>query len=169
MSLGKNIKTVYLIRHAKSSWSEVGLSDFDRTLNDRGNLDAVTMGKRLKAKNILPDYILSSSSKRTKKTAKKITKEIGINYNEVDFNEAIYHASYEVLMHHLTNINDKHQTVFLIGHNPGISNFCDYLTHQALYFPTCGIAKITFEVDSWQEITSNSGTLAWFDYPKNNN
>lgn len=161
------MKTLYLIRHAKSSWSNASLSDFDRPLNERGKHDAVTMGDRLLKQNILPDCIISSSSKRTKKTAKRITKALNFKFSNVQFKDELYHANHLTLMKTLCEVQDKYNSIFIIGHNPGISNFCDYLTHQAIDFPTTGIAKITFEVDSWMEITSGYGVLEWFDYPKN--
>lgn len=163
------MKTLYLIRHAKSNWDNTGLSDFDRPLNERGKVDAVKMGERLLQKKVMPDCIISSSAKRTKKTAKRITKVLNFDYSQIEFREELYHSDYDVLMKCLTTIKDNNDSAFIIVHNPGISNFCDYITHHAINFPTCGIAKITFEVDSWHEITSGSGVLSWFDYPKNNN
>jgi phosphohistidine phosphatase len=163
------MKTLYLIRHAKSSWNNNDLTDFDRPLNARGKYDATNMGERLLKQKVMHGCIISSSAKRTKKTAKRITKALKFNYRQIDFREELYHSNYMTLMNCITNISDVNDSAFIIAHNPGISNFCDYLTHQALCFPTCGIAKITFEVDSWYEITSNSGTLDWFDYPKKKN
>lgn len=163
------MKTLYLIRHAKSSWSNASLSDFDRTLNERGKQDAVTMGQRLKNQNIMPNCIISSSAKRTKKTSERISKVLGFNFADVEFKQELYHSSHLTLMRSLNNIKEKNDSVFIIAHNPGVSNFCDYLTHHTIDFPTTGVAKITFEVDSWMEITSGSGILEWFDYPKNAN
>lgn len=163
------MKTLYLIRHAKSSWSNNNLTDFDRPLNERGKTDAIKMGERLLKQKVLPDFILSSSAKRTKKTAKRITSVLDYKYSKIEFKEELYYSSYNTLMNCLVNVSDSNDSIFVIAHNPGISNFCDYLTHQAIDFPTCGIAKISFEVDCWMEITSGSGILDWFDYPKNSN
>ncbi len=163
------MKTLYLIRHAKSSWSNSGLTDFDRPLNERGKRDAIKMGERLLQNKVMPNCVISSSAKRTKKTAKRITKVLGFSYSKIDFRKELYHSGYNTLVNCLTSINDSNDSCFIIAHNPGVSNFCDYLTHHAIDFPTCGIAKITFEVDSWMEVTSGAGILEWFDYPKNNN
>lgn len=163
------MKTLYLIRHAKSSWSNNNLSDFDRPLNEKGKSDAIKMGNKLLSQKVMPNCVIASSSKRTKKTAKRITKILGFSYSDLDFRKELYHSNYKTLMICLTSINDNNNSCFIIVHNPGVSNFCDYLTHHAIDFPTCGIAKISFEVDSWMEITSGSGVLEWFDYPKNAN
>lgn len=162
------MKTLYLIRHAKSSWKDVDLSDFERPLNERGKRDVVTMGERLLDKNIMPDCVLASSAKRTRSTAKKITKIVGFDSSNIEFIEDLYHSGTHTLLNYVNNISDKNESAFVVVHNPGVSNFCDYLTNSAIDFPTCGIAKITFGIDSWKEVSSNLGNLEWFDYPKNN-
>ncbi len=113
------MKRLYLIRHAKSSWDDPSLDDFDRPLSKRGKHDAPLMGKLLKQKNIIPDLILSSPAKRAKKTAKKIAKELG-KANIVYLDE-LYDASSQDLLADIKKISDTYTTVFLIAHNPRLN------------------------------------------------
>ena len=161
------MKTLYLIRHAKSSWNDAGLTDFERPLNERGKRDVISIGERLKLKKALPSIIISSTAKRTRITSKKLAKKVGFNSSEIEFKQELYLANTPILLNILNNISDEHSIVFVVGHNPGISNFCDYLTNQFYDFPTCGIAKITFNIDSWAEVSNGLGDIEWFDYPKN--
>jgi phosphohistidine phosphatase len=160
------LKTLYLIRHAKSSWNNASLSDYDRPLNERGKRDVVTMGSVLNQKGVLPDCIIASAAKRTRKTAKKIAKGVGFNESEIKFEKELYHSGIIDLLKFTNNISDEYLSAFIIVHNPGVSAFCDYLTHYTVDFPTCGIAKITFDIDSWAEVSNGLGDLEWFDYPK---
>lgn len=162
------MKTLYLVRHAKSSWKDASLSDFERPLNDRGNSDKKTMANRLKEKQTSIDCILSSSSKRTRQTTKGLIEGIQIDHSKIEFNENLYHASVLDMLKEINKISDTVDVLMVIGHNPGTSNLCDYLTDYFTDFPTLGIAKITFEFDSWKEISRGTGSVEWFDYPKNN-
>ncbi len=166
--LQKNMKTLYLVRHAKSSWNNASLSDFERPLNDRGNADKKVMAKRLKEKETELDFILSSSAKRTSQTTYAIKEELSISSENIKFSDNLYHASLVNMLSETNSVSDDNDIIMLVGHNPGMSNLCDYLCDYFVDFPTLGIAKITFELDSWQEISRGTGTLEWFDFPKNN-
>lgn len=160
------MKTLYLVRHAKSSWSNASLADYDRPLNERGKRDVITMGKRLKERGVMPSLILSSAAKRTTKTAKALAKEMGYD-KEITFKKNLYHASILDNLKELSKIDEAYKSIMLVGHNPTASEFCDYLTGNLFHFPTCSIAEISLEIDSWDEITKGIGTLVFYDYPKN--
>jgi len=161
------VKTLYLIRHAKSSWSNPVLTDFDRGLNKRGKRNAPFMGKRLADHGVLPDLILSSPAKRAKKTANKIAKEIGYPKGRIVFKKTLYHASVSNLLRLVTSVEDSIDSLFVIGHNWGITEFAEMLTRKELgNIPTSGIAAITFPFDLWQHISWGDGELLFFDFPK---
>lgn len=161
------MRTLFLIRHAKSSWADPGMSDFDRPLNKRGKMNAPFMGKLLAKENILPDLIISSPAKRAITTAKKIAKEINYKNENILLNEKIYEASEKTLLKIINEISDKNKTVFMIGHNPGFTALLNYLTEENISnIPTCGIVEINFEIDSWKEVSNGMGKLVRFDYPK---
>ncbi len=163
------MKSLYLIRHAKSSWSDPTLQDYDRPLNERGKRDTKSMGNRLLKKSIQPDLIIASSAKRTRQTAKRITKVIGYDSSSIITKKKLYHCSVIDMLDVTNKIEDKYQHVFILGHNYTISEYCDYLSGVAHPFPTCTIACITFDVDSWKEVSGGTGTLNWIDFPKNTN
>lgn len=161
------MKTLYLIRHAKSSWETANLTDFDRPLNERGKKNAPEMGKFLKKENHYPDLILSSPAKRALKTARIIAEEIGYPKNKIEEEIKIYEASVSDLLKITNQLDEKLNTVFLFGHNPGFTDFLNYLTDESISnIPTCGIAKIEFEVDSWKKISGGTGKLVYFNSPK---
>ena len=163
------MKTLYLVRHAKSSWGDSTISDFDRPLNERGNRDKTVMGNRLFNKNLTLDLMISSSAKRTKQTSIGLAKEIGYATDAIHFLDELYHASVQQLTTQINRLDSTKNSVLLVGHNPGISLLCDYLCNHQADFPTLGIACISFETENWEEIFRNTGTLQWFDYPKNEN
>ncbi|MEM9830826.1 MAG: histidine phosphatase family protein [Bacteroidota bacterium] len=159
------IKTLYLVRHAKSSWKDTALADYDRPLNKRGKRDAPEMGKRLASKNIQPDLIFSSPAKRAKRTARAIAAEIGYDETQIQWKKELYHATNETLLEQIRNILNQHQSLMLVGHNPGLTDLQNYLCREAIEnIVTTGIVCIKFEVAHWKDI--NSGQLQWYDYPK---
>lgn len=159
------MKKLYIIRHAKSSWSDAALNDFERPLNKRGKANAPIMGKRLKKKGIMPDIIISSTAKRAKSTAEMIVKEIGYE-KKVLFNENIYEASVDEFRKILTALDDKQSTVFLVGHNPELNMLVDYYVKFYENIPTCGVVEIEFDCERWAEIEPKNAKLLSFDYPK---
>jgi phosphohistidine phosphatase len=161
------MKKLYLIRHAKSSWKERNLRDFDRPLNKRGNRDAPYMGNLLRQKGVSPSLIISSPAKRAITTANKIANEIGYNYESIIKNENIYEASAGEIIDIINSIEDEHETAMLFGHNPGFTMVANYLSNQRIdNIPTCGIAYIEFPFDSWSSVEVGTGKLIEFEYPK---
>ena len=156
-----------LVRHAKSSWKDDDLSDFDRPLNDRGLKNAPQMGHRLANANYDVEQIISSPAVRAITTATIIASEIGISAQQIVKNAEIYEASLNALISIVTSLDDNFSRVMLVGHNPGLTVLCNFLSNARIdNMPTCSIAQIKFDVDTWNSITEHSGELIEFDYPK---
>jgi len=161
----RKTKKLYIIRHAKSSWNDEMLNDFDRPLNKRGKLNAPFMGKRLKANGIMPDIILSSPALRAKTTAEMIAKEINYAKNIV-FDKEIYESSASALHEILTKVDDKYSTLFLVGHNPALNMLTENYVNFSQNIPTSGVVEIEFDCDKWTDINAENAKLISFDYPK---
>ncbi len=159
------MKTLYIIRHAKSSWKNLDLDDFDRPLNKRGGHDAPMMGERLRQKKIMPDLILSSPAKRAKMTVESIAKTVHYD-KKIVFEKNIYEADENTLQSIVNNIDDKYNITFLIGHNPGLNDFIESYVGFDENLPTCGVVCIVFTCKHWRETSSKNATLSFIDYPK---
>ncbi|MGJ0455304.1 histidine phosphatase family protein [Aliarcobacter cryaerophilus] len=160
------MKELILIRHAKSSWSNPLLEDFERPLNKRGAKNAPFMAKILKQKEVNPDLIISSPSKRTKDTLDFFIKEFDFK-NEIIFEESIYEAPFENILKVLKNIDDRYKTIFLFGHNPGLNDLVAFLLGSFKEnIPTSGVLKINFDIKKWENLKEKIGILEFFIYPK---
>ncbi|MDW8287367.1 MAG: histidine phosphatase family protein [Flammeovirgaceae bacterium] len=162
------MKTLYLVRHAKSSWKNEELDDFDRPLNKRGKKDAPFMGKKLrKLWDAAPELILSSPAKRARKTARKMAKKLHYPKKKIVYIDGIYEATEATLLKILHEQSDTVSSLMIFGHNPSLTALCNLLGNEAIEnIPTAGVVCLTFNVDSWSSITVNSGKLVFFDYPK---
>lgn len=160
------MKTLYLIRHAKSDWSDPGKEDFDRGLNKRGKRSIPIMAKALQERGIIPDLILSSAAKRAKKTAKGLAKTLEYK-GKIIFDEALYFTEPEEMMQMIRNVDDRYGSLFLIGHNPEITELSNMLTEIYIdNIPTLGIVSIAFNIDKWTEIEKGKGKMGTFIFPK---
>lgn len=161
------MKTIVLIRHAKSSWDNPEWSDFERPLNKRGLRDAPFLADVLKAKGLNPDLILSSPAVRAITTAKIFAMHFDYNTIDIKIDVGIYEKGQKHIAKLIATIDNKKNTVFIFGHNPDITSLAGFLTGD--YFenvPTCGIVCIDFEVDKWEEIPDLNGKLRFFTFPK---
>ena len=166
------MKSLYIIRHAKSSWSDPTESDFDRGLNERGKRDAPRMAKRLKEKEIYPDLMLSSPAKRAFSTAKRLAEVLNYSKRNIKTEEKLYHADEDTILSVIHNIKDKHNIVLLFGHNPGLTDFVNTLAAEEINIdnvPTCGIVAFNLFVESWKDVSWASAKMLFFDYPKAGN
>jgi phosphohistidine phosphatase len=162
------MKTLLLIRHAKSSWEQPDLSDFDRPLNERGKKDAPEMAKRVKEKGIEIDHLLSSTAKRAKKTAKYFAEGFGFKKEDIKLVEELYGATQSEFLQAVKDIDDKYKTVALFSHNPGITDFASSLTNVRIDdMPTCAVFALQIETDSWKDFQNAEKNFLFFDYPKN--
>jgi len=159
------MKTLYIMRHAKSSWADTDLADFDRPLNDRGQRDAPFMGNVMRDNGYAPDIILSSPAVRARETARSVKKGGDLN-GEIVFDDRIYEASPQSLKQVVSEIGDKHTSAMLVGHNPGIEGFIRYLTGTLEPMPTAALAVIELNTASWSGVDANSGKLIRIIRPK---
>ena len=162
------MKTLILVRHAKSSWEEAGIDDFDRPLNERGKHDAPVMAKRLKNKNIDVDIFISSPAKRALRTAKYFTEEFDVEKKEIEQISELYGASVSTFLEVVGSINDKNKIAVLFSHNPGITDFANTLTNVHIdNMPTCSIFGVQADAEKWAVFFRSEKNFLFFDYPKN--
>jgi phosphohistidine phosphatase len=161
------MRRLTLIRHAKSSWDDISLDDFDRPLNSRGLLNAPMMGALLAEHKTRFDLMISSPALRAITTAKLIANEIDYPHSSIQKEASIYESTIEALLTVIHTINDKYTSVALIGHNPGISGLTYHLSQQSiLSFPTCAIAELELSADRWSDASTKSGDIKRYNYPK---
>jgi len=142
------MKSVLVLRHAKSSWKEDRLSDHDRPLNKRGQNDAPMMGQLIYEKDLVPDVILSSTARRARDTADLAAEASGFE-GEVTYLEDFYHAWPSDYLNALRSLPDEFNSVMVVGHNPGIEMLIEELTGESERFPTAALALIHLPIDSW--------------------
>ena len=161
-------KRFVLIRHAKSSWANPLQSDFERPLNDRGQSDAPMMGKRLKDAGIIPDRILASTAKRASQTAKHIAKGIGYSPDLIEWHEEFYHCVPSVFEEAIYAVDDALETIFIVAHNPGITDFAASLdtSKTVHHMPTCATVGFRVDTDRWSDFSKAQKTLFLNDTPK---
>lgn len=161
------MKKVYIVRHAKSSWDNPLLNDSERTLNKRGKRDAPFMAKLLKKIENNPDLIISSPAVRAFSTAKIFAEVINYSRNKIRLETSIYEADINDLLLIISRLDDKIANVIVVGHNPSVTDFVNYVTGQNITnMPTCSICAIEFNFNSWKNILYEKGNLRFFEYPK---
>ena len=160
------MKSILLVRHAKSSWDDPSLNDFDRPLNERGKKNAPEMAVRLHDKGIRLDMLVSSPAKRAKQTAKAFQKILAID--NLQFVEDLYLAAPSTFANVIAGLPSNVKTVAIFSHNPGITDFANSLTTTRIdNMPTASIFAVNADVADWAEFAGN--TKFWFfDYPKAN-
>jgi len=162
------LKTLILVRHAKSSWDAVGIDDAERPLNERGKKDAPEMAARLKDKKVTVDIFISSHAKRAHKTAKYFAEEYGLNKKEILIVNKLYGASVGTFLEVVTTIEDKYKTAAIFSHNPGITEFANTLSSVHIdNVPTSGIFAVQANTNKWADFTKAEKNFLFFDYPKN--
>jgi len=163
------LKTLLIIRHAKSSWDISTLSDFERPLNDRGKKDAPEMAQRMLEKKISIDAFISSPAKRAKKTAELFSHIYKRKEEEIIFVSALYHADVQTFYNTIEQIDDQYDTVALFSHNPGITSFVNELTNAIRVdnMPTCAVFAVKINIAKWKDFKKASKEFLFLDYPKN--
>ena len=138
-----------------------------RPLNKRGIRDAPVMAKRLQQRGPAPELILSSTAYRALETAELIREEISLEHEHLLTTDSIYEAPLAALQKATSTLPDYTNVVMLVGHNPGVSNLCQFLCQQThVQMPTCAIACFNLDIDRWQDTYRDCATLLWYDYPK---
>ncbi len=163
------MKTLFAIRHAKSSWSDTGVTDHERPLNERGRRDCASMAQALRERQIVPDVILSSSAVRTRATAESLASALDRPADDIRICRDWYLASAARWLEAIQQIDEGFETAFVVGHNPGMNELADrILRHEVLPdFPTLAIAWIELDVSYWGEADWKTGRLREFLTPRN--
>jgi phosphohistidine phosphatase len=162
------MKTLLIVRHAKSSWKEPGLIDHQRPLNKRGKKAAPEMGKRLRKRGIRPDIIISSDAKRAIDTAVSMAERLGLSPKLIRQNPAFYHSTPDRILDVVHQFEDKWEQVMLVGHNPGFTELANrFYPHTIANMPTAGVVELRFKTGSWQRIGRDNLDFSSFDFPKN--
>jgi len=160
-------KQLIIVRHAKSDWGDFNLKDFDRPLNARGHRNAPEMATRLVEKSIQPSLIVSSPALRAITTANYFASCWKMESEFIKTESSIYEAPFKNLLKVINGLSDQHDIVAMFGHNPGLTDLLNYLTDEHIAnMPTCSVAMITFPFDEWKMVSSGTGSLQLFDYPK---
>jgi len=155
-----------LIRHAKSSWKDIDASDFERGLTKKGRKNIDTIGSYLKLRNVLPDHILSSCAVRTQETADLLARKLEYE-GSIDYLQELYFTDTETLREILLMQEEKRDTIFVIGHNPQITDMANMLLDEHISkIPTMGVVAIDFDIDNWSDLAHTQGKLDFFIYPK---
>ena len=163
------MKSLLIVRHAKSSWDLSTPNDFDRPLNDRGKKDAPAAAKRLLKNGIKIDAFVSSPAKRARKTAKHFASEYEIDESKIILVPELYEAHASVFSQVVKSLDDEYETVAIFSHNPGITDFVNSLTEVKVdNVPTCGVFAVQVEADSWEAFQDAEKKFWFFDYPKLN-
>ena len=159
------MKTLYLLRHAKSSWKDETLADIERPLNGRGRRTSETIGGVLKKEKVSPDLVLSSSAVRARQTTELVMAAANLS-TELRFDERIYEATAQKLLAVVKQIEKGRKNVLLVGHNPGLEEFLELLTGSVETMPTGTLSKVNLRASSWESVSSKAGTLEWIVRPK---
>jgi phosphohistidine phosphatase len=157
-------KTLYLVRHAEASQSVS--PDLVRPLVPNGMIDAARMGKHLSSRMQGIDLILTSHAERTQMTAQVFCEQLGIDNQIVKVEPMLYESSPKHYLDAINGLSEDYNDVMIVGHNPSISYFAEYLTHEEIgSMPTCGVVGMTFENLTWAEVSKKTGHMTFYDSP----
>ncbi len=161
------MKTLYLVRHAKSSWKYPELDDFERPLNKRGNRDAPFMGQVLKKLNVAPTTIISSPALRAAVTARIIAYQIDYPLDQIQYTESAYEFDETALINVIRQVDNMIDSVMLVSHNPGLTQFANYIGDYPVgNIPTCGVFCVDLNIKSWEDVSEHCSKLKFFEFPK---
>ena len=159
------MKFLFLLRHAKSSWADAGLSDFERPLNERGLNAAPFIGELMARHELSPDVIIASPATRAAETARLVKEAGGLNA-DIRPDERIYEASPNALQQVISELTDDLDSAMLVGHNPGMEGLIRYLTDRLEPMPTAALAVIKLKIESWGDIRQDCGKIVTVYRPK---
>ena len=159
------MKTLFLLRHAKSSWKDASVKDFDRPLNQRGLKAAPSVGKLMRKRKLQPDLVLSSPAERARQTTELVLAGAGLKV-EVRHDERIYEATVARLFEVVAQIEEDANVAMLVGHNPGLEELLEALTGAARSLSTAALACIELDIEKWNKVRAGTGRLEWLVKPK---
>lgn len=161
------MKTLYLVRHAKSSWKDPSLDDRDRPLNKRGKRDAPRVAVFLSERVVCPDIFISSPSRRTQDTAVSFLHAFNRLMKDLVLEEGLFHGYENDIERIIQSIDNTHETAMLFIHNPGITDYVNELTGADIFnIPTCGVVGIQLDTDDWKKIDQCQSEKLFYYYPK---
>jgi phosphohistidine phosphatase len=161
------MRHLLIVRHAKSSWEDFSVPDFERPLNDRGKKDAPVMAQRILDRNIIPDEMITSPAKRARKTAELFAKTLGLPKENIVEARELYEASPEAFYDVVRKASVSASTLMLFSHNPGITAFVNKLTSVSIDdMPTCAVFALSCDINDWSEFRTAKKEYLFFDYPK---
>ena len=160
------MKTLFLVRHAKSSWDNPALPDEERPLNGRGKRNAPAMGKRLAERGVKADLILSSPARRALATAKLIAKGIDYNRANIVVDDRLYPGTAAALFKLIHGLDERLDRVMIIGHDPALTQAARRLSPSIIRMPTCAVAEFTFSAKSWPRAVKSTRKSVRLDRPK---
>jgi phosphohistidine phosphatase len=160
------MKTLFLVRHAKSSRDDPSLPDQDRPLDDRGRQDARKMGKRLAKRDVKPDLLLSSPALRALTTAQLIAEEVGYERKDIVVDDRLYASNSDDLLAVVRGLDKKLNRVMLFGHNPEFTVLAHRLSSEIIDMPTSAVVELSFDTKTWSDVGAVKPAKVVFDHPK---
>ena len=161
------MKSLLLVRHAKSGWDNPLLQDHDRPLDARGHKDAPMMAKRLLDKGVSIDLFISSTALRALTTAKYFQEAFSAKSEQLIEMQSLYHADVPVFYKTIANIADGCKTAAIFSHNPGITYMANTFGVASVDdMPTCALFAIKANVEHWKDFETAEKQFWFFDYPK---
>ncbi len=159
------MKTLLLVRHAKSSWGDPALDDHERPLNARGLRDAPEMGRRLRERGVVPGAIRSSTAVRARSTAALMAEQLEFPPDAVLLDERLYGSSPRTIMEVVSALDSGVAVAMVVAHDPGLSELAFGLSGTIEHMPTCAVAEFTFDVDDWADVGGAEPPTVRFDAP----
>jgi phosphohistidine phosphatase len=161
------MKTLYIFRHAKSSWEDTSLRDHDRPLAKKGVVKTRKIMKFLKQQVKSPDLLLSSTALRAKKTAELVAESFSYPAEKIELSKALYHADSDEIFNVLYSISNEINSVMIFGHNPGFTYFVNQFLRPTIEnLPTSGVVCIDFIADKWETINQSEFHVNFVVFPK---
>jgi len=163
------MKTIYIVRHAKSSWADLTMRDIERPLNKRGNTDGPMMSKMCFDKSYIPELLITSNAQRALETSTYFKMQFGIGDSDLIINNRLYHAPEDTYFEECQVLSDEISSVMMFGHNPGITYLANSVTDNYIdNVPTCGVLVLKSNSESWMNVDPSNCKLVDFLYPKMN-
>ncbi len=160
------MKTLFLIRHAKSSWDDPSLDDIERPLNARGLRDAPEMGRRLAERQVKPDVLISSPAVRALSTARIIAQALNYNVDQIIVDKRLYEATPKRLLKVIREQGAAPRCVMIFGHNPELTEFAQNFVPTLQHMPTCAVVQLDFDLESWADLGDAQPVSVWFSKPR---
>jgi len=161
------MKTLILVRHAKSDWDNHELTDFERPLNKRGLKDAPHMGKLIANMKLKPELLISSPAVRALTTAKHFAKELSYPIEKIVHEKSIYEYGANGILRTIQKHGHSYSSIMVFGHNPDLTHLVNFLGSERIdNMPTCGVVCIDFDIDNWDELNQTQGKTRFFEFPK---